>query len=355
LHHLYDQLKEKSDFSFEPRHILGAAIGLAVFGAAMLYSGILLSERGGVGTNPKAPVSLSIQSQSPSFVAKADPTNNKGGEPELVHVGNLGAAIPARVPKRAAKKKNSEGMSRVLRAVGPVPVPEEEKVAPPKAPKAEALIPARKVELAVASPLRQVHRTLFRRASSGGEAIARGTNYARNSVQKGATELAHETGDYRNALRKSLGRALDRTAENYVPEEPVKEEPKPQPAVAKLPKPAKAVAVLPKVMVPKPKPVAKPKPVVKAKAKPKVVKPAPSNRNYTIQIHAFKDKGTASEVANVIGSFKGKAAKIRTQQREGVTWYRVQIGSFNNLAEARSFQKSFEVQKGLANTFLVAR
>ena len=52
MHHLYDQLKEKSDFSFEPRHILGAAIGLAVFGAAMLYSGILLSERGGVATNP---------------------------------------------------------------------------------------------------------------------------------------------------------------------------------------------------------------------------------------------------------------------------------------------------------------
>ncbi len=345
MHHLYDQLKEKTEFSFEPRQILAAAIGLSVFGAAMLYSGILLSERGGPHKAKQAVVPMAIQSvDSPSFVARSDARERDGqvpdNEPELVHVSNLGSAIPARAPKKLSNRKKrtiSPGISRVLRSVGPVPVPEE-KIEPPKLPSAESLVPSGQVEAAVATPIRQIHRTLFRRANSGGEAIARGTDFARSSVQKGAAELANETGEYRNRLRRSLGRTLDQTAQNYVPPEPV---------AAPAPVPTPAVAVLPKMAAPKRKAV--------AKAKSRVEKPAPAHRAYTIQIHAFKEQDTAQEVANAIGSFKGKPAKIRTQQRDSVIWYRVQIGSFTNLADARSFQKSFEAQKGLANTFLVAR
>jgi cell division protein FtsN len=365
LHHLYDQLKEKTEFSFEPRQILAAAIGLSVFGAAMLYSGILLSERGGPHKANQAVVPMAIQSvDSPSFVASSDARERDGqvpdNEPELVHVSNLGSAIPARAPKNLSNRKKrtiSPGISRVLRSVGPVPVPEE-KIEPPKLPSAESLVPSGQVEAAVATPIRQIHRTLFRRANSGGEAIARGTDFARSSVQKGAAELANETGEYRNTLRRSLGRTLDQTAQNYVPPEPVKEAPKPEPVAAPVPVPTPAVAVLPKAVTPAvavlPK-MAAPKRKAVAKAKPRVEKPAPAHRAYTIQIHAFKEQGTAQEVANAIGSFKGKPAKIRTQQGDSVIWYRVQIGSFTNLADARSFQKSFEAQKGLANTFLVAR
>jgi cell division protein FtsN len=143
---------------------------------------------------------------------------------------------------------------------------------------------------------------------------------------------------------------LKQTAENYRPPAPVVKEPV-------VPEPVKVVVVKPK---PKPVPVKAKlisKPRLKPVPKPKKVAviPAPSNRAYTIQIHAFKDSATAQEVASAIGKFKGTLADIRSQQRDEVTWYRVQIGSFNNLTEARSFQKAFEAQKGLANTFLVAR
>jgi hypothetical protein len=353
LHDLYDQLKEKDEFSFEPRHILWAAVGLAIFGAAMLYSGILLSERGGVHTSEssKLPLAMTTKGQ-PVFVANRDMKFLKNGhekvEPELVHVRNLGSAIPARTPNRTASRKHSntnKGFSRVLRSVGPVPLPEPKEVRPPKAPSVASVLSGRKVEAAVAVPLRQVHRTMFRRVNTGGKAIGMGTEYTSQRIKNAAGNLATKSGLVRSALRRSLGRAVHRTAENYIPPKPVIA-PEPEPVVAIAPTP-QSVAVLPKFNKPKRKAIT----VRKAR----VVKPAPAKRAYTIQIHAFKDVATAREVANAIGKFHGKKAVIRTQQRDSMTWYRVQIGSFTNLADARSYQKDFEAQKGLANTFLVAR
>ena len=77
-------------------------------------------------------------------------------------------------------------------------------------------------------------------------------------------------------------------------------------------------------------------------------------RNFTIQVHAFKDEKTAKEVANVIGTFRGLPTKVRVQTQDGTKWYRVFIGSFSSVKEAKAYQKAFEEHKGLGNTFLTA-
>ena len=77
-------------------------------------------------------------------------------------------------------------------------------------------------------------------------------------------------------------------------------------------------------------------------------------RNFTIQVHAFKDEKTAKEVANVIGNFRGLPTKVRVQTQDGTKWYRVFIGSFSSVKEAKAYQKAFEEHKGLGNTFLTA-
>jgi cell division protein FtsN len=296
---------------------------------------------------------MSIQREAPpSFVANRSALQNDQETPEtepvLRHVHSLGKAIPARAPVRTKKKDKNSGVSRVLRSVGPIPMPEQKVAVAPRAPSAEALVPVDEVKSAVVAPITEMHRTLFKRANAGGEAIARATTYPRTRVQSGASSLAGETGDYRGKIRQNLSRMLKQTAENYRPPAPVVKAPVvPEPVKVVVVKPEPKPVPVKRVSKPKAKPVSKPKKVA--------VKPAPSNRAYTIQIHAFKDSATAQEVASAIGKFKGKLADIRSQQRDEVTWYRVQIGSFNNLTEARSFQKAFEAQKGLANTFLVAR
>jgi cell division septation protein DedD len=318
MHALHKKLREKREFYYEPRHVVGAALGLLVFGAGMFYSGLVIGKRAEHSTSdtPSAVGQSGDASARLAMLGRANVLLNQDlllgeveelekAEPNLVNVAELGRPIPAKVPR--ARKPTGR---RIIRAKGPVPA---------------------EVQKAVEERPEITMEDLTRVSTMS----MRATNITVAEVgSRSASDSARVMGPMMaDAFQEVYAEAPSKVAEPETMKAATFGVP---PLNGNMIKRGRAARV---------------KSAKKAKGKPVA---EDDRRAFTIQIHAFKSKGTAEEVASAIGNFQGHRTLVKKQIRGQSEWFRVQIGSFPNLRNARSYQQAFEAHKGLANTFLVS-
>ena len=322
---LHRQLQEKRELHYETRHLVMAGGLLLVYGMAMFYAGLILGEENGASGRFHSPrdfvaatmgasgdivhkvqrvlfgsaVASPVQKRvDPAPVAAALPR-----ERELVQVASMGTSIPARVPK--PERKAEAKPVKVITSEGPIPLFAEPVVGVPDA-------------LAAVNP-------------TGAAPPVTGPAPEAKPVRKAGSAAAA-------AIKPAPIKAAPTAAK--------------APAVKK----ARKVAVKAKAVVePKAKvrSTVQAKPRTRSKSRSKVNSQA-TRRAFTLQVHALRNAETARDVARALGVFQGQKARVEPLERNGGQWYRVHLGAFATLGEARTFQKAFENRRGLTNTFPVS-
>lgn len=98
---------------------------------------------------------------------------------------------------------------------------------------------------------------------------------------------------------------------------------------APVPTPAAPARVEPPIPPPEPKPPARaPQPI------------------FTIQVGSFRDRGAAEEQARKLAA-QGVSAQVVPASVEGRTWYRVQVGRFENRSDAEALYRNSLRPKGI--------
>ncbi|MBR57302.1 MAG: hypothetical protein CMH54_04510 [Myxococcales bacterium] len=324
---LHYKLREKKELHYEARHIVGATLGLVLFGAAMFYSGMMFGQRGLVPTESNGVGEATSVEDEHVVELQNEPHKIQGMEkPELVMIANMGGHIPARAPKSTpedeaeAAAQDSTAGRLIAESQGPVPLPARTHRIRSVEP--QLATPKRKPTLAIAPAIAPAPRAVPERIAATVPAPKPVV------VEKPAPVV----------VKKAVAVVAKPAPKKTAPSTKTKTAPPTKTKTKKAPKPRSGAKMLASRN--------------KTPKRPSVNK-VPT-RNFTIQVHAFKDEKTAKEVANVIGNFRGVPTKVREQTRDGIKWYRVSIGKFSSVKEAKAYQKAFEEHKGLGNTFLTA-
>ena len=94
---LHQQLREKRELHYEFRHLVGVVVGLAIFGSAMFYTGLLVGERyGAIGTfhDPELVYESVFGAEVPVELAEGQEDSqetrvSEEASPELLHLEYL--------------------------------------------------------------------------------------------------------------------------------------------------------------------------------------------------------------------------------------------------------------------------
>ncbi len=317
MHALHRQLQEKRELHYETRHLVIAGGLLIVYGLAMFYAGMIVGEENRAKGLSYGPVALRSASDglvdkvkrvllgsaeavaSQKKVEPAPATAELPREPDLPQLATMGISIPARAPKPKA------AAVKVITSDGPIPL-----------------------EAPVFKPLPQ-------------ETPAPVAKRTTPKKVKQAATRATPAAPAPKAAPEKRKRAVTPVAKAEAPRKAAKAA---RASVAPSPAPAPKIAKRKKTSSKKAR-----SRTPKRKAK----KALKKESGFTLQVHALANVGAARDVARALGVFRGQKARVQPVKRNGGQLYRVLVGSFDTIAEAKEFQKAFETRRGLSKTIAV--
>ena len=441
---LHQQLREKRELHYELRHLVGVCLGLAIFGGAMFYTGLLVGERyGAAGTfhDPEL-VYKSVFGESQgeeddlAEQGGADlDLGEKGAAPELLHLEELGSLIPASAPRLkkteedtfaeetgtvmdlevdlgsgsgndaaalaqkvlaeqsrlANQAEEAERLAKEKEEKERLAKEESERLAAKKAEEErQAKIIAEKKRIAEAKAeegrLARVRAEEKRLADEKAEkdrlarvqfeqdrlaklkadkerqAKLKAEQERLAKIKAEQVKIARARAAAERAAKVRAEAARVAAAEKKRKELAAKDSAKKKklPAVIRSQGPLPLIHTLESTSAaPAPKQVKSDGPSstekVARSAQVKMSVSKRASRKFTLQLFSFQDKSLASTMVRTLKPYQGQNPYVTEVRKNDSVWYRVHMGTFNTLADARTFQKSIESSRGLANTFLVSK
>ena len=434
---LHQQLREKRELHYEVRHLVGVVLGLAIFGGAMFYTGLLIGERyGAAGTfhDPELVYQTVFgadedEKQGDGEV-QHDSSEVEGREeaPELLHLEELGSLIPASAP-RAKKSQDDEFaeeygevrdaepgfgaksgsdaaalaqqvLAEQARLAGEAAAEEKKARELREEQKRQAQIKAEQEKVAAEKAEQQriaeanAEKERLARVRSEQERLAKlkvekeraakaKAEQERLAKLKADQERVAKAKAERERLQKlraeqervaKIKAAEERAAQVRAQKARMEKEKQEKELAQKKAKERKKLSAVIRSQGPLPlihtleatssqtentkaEQTAGPPSTEKA-ARSAQVKMSVSNRasrKFTLQLFSFQDKSLAATMVRTLKPYQGQKPYVTEVRKNESVWYRVHMGTFKTLGEARTFQKSIEASRGLANTFLVSK